>query len=843
MTDIPDPNKIEEYTERIVDAGNATQSLNLGLERTRKLHESFDISKIEALGKSAGLSSEDVNRLSREFKKLQDGVKGFKFDSDPLGDLMKATKPSDVRDAIGNAMVGAAQMINQAFSSMEEIAKNTTQAVAAIGVIGFAKAKVGAIELLNTRTGYVDLEKQLMDTQKAALQMGVSFGESYSDAANSVGFFQSSMAESIKTIKATEEELKATRGAMQEAFASREMFDNIEGLDSSLQGVRSSVNLTNAALAISKATGMDVADVAGKMADMHLRLGTSLKDTALAFGHIRAVAKDSGLTYKTVSDTVIDSAKTLKFYGATVESVSPIFKAFNQSLKGIGKEGLTPELLKDFVGGLQQMQLNTRALLGLRMPGAGAGGAGILGGALRVERAMETGEGMGDVVKSLTDTMKQFGGQRLVTREEAIESPAAERNYVIQRQILGQLTGIKDAGKQNQMMQILQDIDKHGVEASGGAEEKLGELMASGEKTAEETTDSLTKAQLEYQRTRMAQGAEMLGHLKVLATEAGVRRLLKSSEEVIDAVTGSIGDINFEVVEATLSNLGKEQAELTSALKDQTITEKQKKTVAREMKETVVEKTTLGMTAEYNRAILAAIKTTAPDSKERQRFIKTGAVTQSIHTEALKAAQKSANDRLTEIKDLLKRPDIKADEKRALRVEREGIRSAIRQMGTGKKLRMADRPEESTTRNRELRQRENVANVQAYRRRQRERAEMIGGQATTTRGGIFSYENVQRRLGREQGTMAVPINTDEDRRQRARTGLAPTATPRPVPGAPATMHEITATPVTPRQELGGEITVRIQVDQEGRLMTEDQVVKVVDGRIKSEALGTGDAGQ
>ena len=138
----------------------------------------------------------------------------------------------------------------------------------------------------------------------------------------------------------------------------------------------------------------------------------------------------------------------------------------------------------------------------------GAGGGGILGGGLRVERAMETGEGVTDIMQSISETMKKFGGPRILTREEAIESPAAERNFIIQRQILGQLMGIKDAGKQTQMMEALQAIDKHGVEASSGAKEKFGELMAAGEKVADETTDTLTKAQLQYQRTRITQGTE-----------------------------------------------------------------------------------------------------------------------------------------------------------------------------------------------------------------------------------------------------------------------------------------------------------------------------------------------
>ena len=788
-----DPKQLADYIASLDILNNKVTVTSTAVEKLQALISSGNLSE-EQIRTVKGYA-QSLNKVGSEAKgagpKIKDLFKSIGLGVD-IGDMFKGAGAGKIKNILSESMLDAKDMIASAFKGMESMAKDTTQAFAAIGTLGLAKAKVDAVKFLDTKTGYVALEKQLMEIQKAALQMGMSFGESYSEAAGSVGFFESSMAQTIKTLHATEEELKATRGAMKEAFAAREMFSNIEGLDLRLQGVRSSVNLTNIALGVSKATGMDVSDVAGKMTDMHLRLGSSLKDTALAFGRIRAVAKDSGLTYKTVSDTVIDSAKTLKFYGATVESVSPIFKAFSSSLKGIGKEGLTPELLKDFVGGLQSMQLNTRALLGLSMPGAGS--RGILGGALKVEQAMETGEGMGDVIKSISETMKKFGGPKLLTRQEAIESPAAERNFIIQRDIFGQLTKISDPGKQNQMMQILQDIDKNGINASSSAKDKLGELIAAGEQSAKDTTDPLTKADQAYQRTRMLQGTQIIEHLKNLASDLGLRKLLASSDKVIDAVTGSIGDINFEAVGPVLAKLHGEQKDLKTKLGGD-LGEKERKITEKQLGRNVSAETRTSVGSQYHRAVLEEVRKSGEEV--RKDFIKTGKASSKIRKESFEKASADAIGRKKEINQLLENSKLKGSEKKALTTERRAINKTLSELKntflSAGRVDMAGGGDRG---------------AQKYAARKKERSRLVGG---STEASYFSEES-----------------------RRARAGLSSDSASKQA----STTHEITATPVTTGpQEIVGTINVKIEFDHEGHLLTTSQATPLIKGMIRGNAVG------
>lgn len=751
--------------EEVGDAGNSTRAVMETIPGV-----------MGELGKSASVSSENVTRFAKEmfkFGKETDGLKS-KLESlfsgsmfgDPLAKLFSSGSAKKIETTISGAVKDAVGTMHQAFETLKMTASDTTGAVAAIGTIGFAAAKVEAMESLKA---YIGLEKQLMEMQKAALQMGMSFGEGFKEADDSVSFFESSMLDTMRTLQATDEELKKTRGVLKEAFSAREMFDSIEGLDASVSGVKSTINLTNVALAVSRSTGMDVADVAKRMTDMHLMLGSSLEDTALAFGHIKDAAKDSGLTYETVSSKIIESAKSLKYYGATVESISPVFKAFNQSLKGIGKEGLTPELLGDFVSGLQQMQMGTRALLGLRMPGAG--GTGILGGALRVEQAMETGEGMGDVIKSISETMKKFGGQQLLTREEALKNPAAERNFVIQRQILGMLTGIKDAGKQNQMMKILSDIDSHGMAGSKTAEDKFNELMSSGEKVADETTDSLTKAQLEYQRTRISQGDEFIKQLKILSSTLGLTGLAEASTKLIDTAASSQGKINFDVMGDLLKDLVTEQENLRERLQDKSLDEKTRAGLEGSFQQTTESTARQELESKYVRAIIEAKEGLKPGEKLSGEAI----------ANIMSQAQSNVLDRIQEIDSAIGEFAKDSPERRALVAEKTGLKDALSEF-----------------------RKFNVPN------------NLPKGM---TEEEFFSEGNI---LSREKA-----------RKEREATGLASIAMPKPR-GATRTTEE----GASAKSEVNGTIVVKLQIDSEGRLITEDRVVEIVNGEIRGDALGT-----
>lgn len=679
-----DPQKFEELANSIEQFSTNAHTANLGLERMAKhigglgLPDSFT-QKMSSTFKS---SARDADYFAKELMKIkkhlnmEEGgeIKGF-------AKLAKGFDIDSVKRQISAAMSGIKKESLETLEAISKEAGATGSTLAALGTLGLAELNKRATEAAGGVTKYNELQAVLMKMQKQALQTGIAMGESFTDAGKSVGDFNTSLTRTIQTTNSTREEIMGVRKSLGEAFAAREVTDSIDSLNLGMQGVKSAINLTNVALTVSKATGMDSSKVAQMMTDVHLKLGGSLEDTALAFGHIRDAAKDSGLTFGAVGDSIVNSAKALKFYGSTVESITPMFKTFNASLKGIGKEGLTPELLDTFVSGLQQMSMGTRALLSLSAPGMRQGG--MLGGALQMEQAMETGEGMGDIAQSIVETMKKFtGGQGILTREEAIESPAQSRNFVVQRQILGQLTGIKDAGKQNQMMQILQDIDKHGVSASDDAQDRLGELMAAGEATADETTTDLEKAVLKVDQAVNTQGGRIILELKGIARSLGAMDITQSIDEMINSMTSSTGRVDFKGIERILSS---KEGELTSQLKNLNLTkeqrtqvQQQRTQVRKQIGEIKATSATSGIKKEYERMLSEAVKGFSKEAKEE--FAKTGKIGIDTHKEIWEKASKVGSDRMKEIDKDLKNTNLPAEKRVALKSERAAIKEQMDEM-------------------------------------------------------------------------------------------------------------------------------------------------------------------
>jgi hypothetical protein len=546
--------QISEETEKAAEMTDRYSASMSGL------NQMFD-SAIERAQKKDKVMAAHLIKMQREMNKTGNEAEkaGKKIESSlniDVDKMLKLARSGGFKDALegigttisalGKDIVGFKGMVGGQFEEIGAIAKS-------LGAIGFAGLRVKAMEALDD-IGYNKVQKELYEIEKQAIQGGQAFGESFGEADKSAETFTNALLKSVASIRATRDEVLDVGRALGDAFAARKVVDSIDSLKAGMRGVESEITLTNVALTVAKATGTDHTKIANMMASAHLELGTTIEDTALSMGHIKDAAKDSGLHFKSVADTIFGSAKALKYYGTTIDSVSPLFKSFNESLRGVGREGLTPELLNKFVGGLQKMSFSTRALLGLSAPGGAAAG-GILGGGLKMEKALETGEGMGEIAQSISETMKKFAGGPIMTREEAMET-GNERDYIIQRQILGQLTGINDPGEANMMMGILKDIDKNGIAGNADSITQLEKMMKQGEETAEKTTTDLKSAQLDFYTTQTGQGEKLIDSGKkiysildkISSTLLGGRKL----GDITRAIAGGgTGELNLETILGT----------------------------------------------------------------------------------------------------------------------------------------------------------------------------------------------------------------------------------------------------------------------------------------------------
>jgi hypothetical protein len=219
-----------------------------------------------------------------------------------------------------------------------------------------------------------------------------------------------------------------------------------------------------------------------------------------------------------------------------------MFKAFSRTLEQ-GQKGLAPELLQKYTAGLQQMGFASRALIGMQLPGME--GKGALGAGLEMEAALEGGEeGTKKITQGLIDTIKKFGGGDVVTRKQAIENPALERSFMVQRGILKNMLKVDEATA-TKMMASLQDIDKNGIVGASDAEKSFSDLLQAGKDTQQATTDAITAAGNKAAEASL-KGADIItASLGSILAKMGGRRAMAQYRKMLNATIGK-GQLKME---------------------------------------------------------------------------------------------------------------------------------------------------------------------------------------------------------------------------------------------------------------------------------------------------------
>jgi hypothetical protein len=136
-------------------------------------------------------------------------------------------------------------------------------------------------------------------------------------------------------------------------------------------------------------------------------------------------------------------------------------------------QGIVEQVSSSIAG----MSIQHRAFIGM-MSGM-AQGRSALGGALQLELAMRTPEGLQRHLQGLTSTLSQFGGGRIISLQEAGANPQLEAQFMVQRATLQKMTGIASTEQLNRILETMQKVETGGMSQLEGSRE-LGGLFASG---------------------------------------------------------------------------------------------------------------------------------------------------------------------------------------------------------------------------------------------------------------------------------------------------------------------------------------------------------------------------
>lgn len=209
------------------------------------------------------------------------------------------------------------------------------------------------------------------------------------------------------------------------------------------------LNAVSTAQLLARGSGLEMNQTVGILRDSMRQLGYSASEAVNIFGTFKQVQQDSGLPISDVEGRLMESAKAMRFFGGNVETVASTYKTFLNVL-GEKRAAVALEVASDVAGGLANMNFGNRAFLG--MTGSIGGEGGAVGAGLRVEQALETGEGLEGIIEDLKNTLRRSTGTEVLSRDTALAT-GQEQQFLAQRQITGQFLGIQDPGKLNQILE------------------------------------------------------------------------------------------------------------------------------------------------------------------------------------------------------------------------------------------------------------------------------------------------------------------------------------------------------------------------------------------------------
>lgn len=284
-------------------------------------------------------------------------------------------------------------------------------------------------------------------------------------------------------------------------------------------------------------TGME-AGTAAKLLELQMRsLGVQAERSLEIFDTLNKVQEGTRLNINEVGTNITNAATKFRFFGDNIDGVATIYK---QLLKGLGegKEVLAADIFDKVTTGISGMSTEMKAFIGLTTQLGGGGGG--LESALRIEEALSSGEGLNEVMDSIYQRVQDISGTQLLTRQQALDTGQSQQ-YFVQRQLLGQFTGVRD----DQAMEQLVRARQNGGDVTP---DQLRPDRTFGERTAGTADQSLNQSI--GPQTRLLN--QLTGTAQVAGTDELSKTLLRIGQGINPAGEELVGAIR--AISANLIN-------------------------------------------------------------------------------------------------------------------------------------------------------------------------------------------------------------------------------------------------------------------------------------------------
>jgi len=302
--------------------------------------------------------------------------------------------------------------------------------------------------------------------------------------------------------------------------------DNVDRLGESNNELGKAATGLNAAILLSKGTGLEIGAIAQDYAFFTKELGVNAADAGSKIGLYSAAIKGSKLSIEESRKAIREGANSLKFFGDTTDAVANTYRKFVRVLKEEGKEGLADDLSKKLTDGVANLDMAKKAFLAMT---GGSSGKSAITGALEIEEALGSGDQnkIDRVMNRVTEEIEKMTGSSLLTMREALDTGKGD-TYHKQREMLKSFglagSSDKEAGV---MLDTLAKSKSLPVEMMDGKQE-ASRMVTRGREHINSTTSSLEALQNMLQMTADISGVKGITENLSSSTE----NLLKHSDSL-----------------------------------------------------------------------------------------------------------------------------------------------------------------------------------------------------------------------------------------------------------------------------------------------------------------------
>jgi hypothetical protein len=271
--------------------------------------------------------------------------------------------------------------------------------------------------------------------------------------------------------------------------------------DAAEESGRTGRSMTNLAevLLVAKGAGIESAEAARMLDSSYKTLGSGkMADVTDMIVKFKNAAAEGGTTVQIAGEQIQAASQPFAMFSKRLAEANDLWVTFQKSLGDKVGPKAVGDLLNAASSGLATMSLNNQAFVA-QMSGM-ARGMSALGGALRMEQEMTQEGGAARNLERVQQAVSKMTGGRIVTREEAIQSPALETQFQMQRTMAGQMLGIQGGAQQSRLMEVLQGIEKGGI-SSAKAEADLKSLASDGQKAQGAATTAMEQTAMGVSRT------------------------------------------------------------------------------------------------------------------------------------------------------------------------------------------------------------------------------------------------------------------------------------------------------------------------------------------------------